>query len=367
MSELTPRARALLEAARNNHGPNQDDRDRVLAGLHVSLGIAGALPVLCDTTPANAVSSSGPQLVQPPLPHAPSIPPPPPALPQVLVKPAASKALGFGKLLAWKAGKVYLATLVIGGTVAGVSMMPRGDDAARARRGAAIVAPREEQPKAALEPAVVEAAAEAAPMVAAAAIEAPAAEAPAAEAPAVMAARAEAARTDGVAPTADVQRAAEKRASTREARVAAVSTAPGRTARSARSHSRHQSRRRAREERELLSQDNTPEPKHAEKPVEEATTATALGVANPPSPELALIRSALTSLRDHDSLQALRLLDEHAARYPSGAFGTERRALHVVALCAAGRTEEGARERAQFLKTSGDSPIAARVRSACPR
>jgi hypothetical protein len=332
MSELSPKARALLEAARSKHGPSADDRERVLAGLHASLGIGA---VLSDAGAASA-SSSGPQLVQPP--PSPSLPPPPPEL---LAQTAASKAAGWSKLLAWKAGKIYLATLVIGGSAVGVSMVPRADESVVARKSAAIVAPPSQsepgiaQPRTVIEERVVgERAVDERPL----------------EQPA-LAVR---------APEPVAVRAAPKT--------------------QARTRVRNE-RRHKRQERELLAQNNVPsasnvisastapsaapEPQPLEK--KDEPVAVALGVAGPPSPELSLIRAALTSLRDRDSLQALRLLDEHAARYPTGAFSTERRALRVVALCAAGRSEEGARERALFLKTAGDSPIAARVRSACTR
>ena len=85
----------------------------------------------------------------------------------------------------------------------------------------------------------------------------------------------------------------------------------------------------------------------------------------PPAPELELIRRAMTSLRDRDPGRALALLDEHERTYPSGAFATERRGLHVVALCAAGKLLEGRSEQASFLRSDGSSPIAARVRRAC--
>jgi hypothetical protein len=70
-------------------------------------------------------------------------------------------------------------------------------------------------------------------------------------------------------------------------------------------------------------------------------------------------------VRDGDGQQALSSLAEHAARYPSSAFSTERRGLRVLALCAAGRTADGEREQTAFLREAGGSPIAARVRSAC--
>jgi hypothetical protein len=347
MNELSPKARALLEAARRNHGPNDDERERVLAGLHASLGIAGALPALLDASTANA-SVSGPQPV---VPHAPSVPPPPPLVPEILVQPAASKALGWSKLLAWKAGKVYLATLVLGGSAVGVSMVPRGEDDESSRRSAAMIAPSEAR-------ATTGAAAEGAQALPRKNDEAPVARS--------VVPTNEAARSQ-VAPASDA-RAVEPASELRAPKVEVRTKSEARmSARSVRTHARHESRRRVREERSLLAQNIAPEVVEP-KPIAPAEdVAAAVGIGSPPAPELALIRAALTSLRDHDSAQALRLLDEHAARYPSGAFGTERRALHVVALCAAGRLEEGSRERAQFLKTSGDSPIAARVRSACPR
>lgn len=358
MSELSPKARALLEAARKNHGPNEDERERVLAGLHVSLGIAGALPMLTDASPANA-TASGPQLAQP---HAPSLPPPPP--PVIAPQAAASKAFGWSKLAAWKAGKVYLATLVIGGSAVGVSMVPGADDDVQARRTAAMVAPQE---------AVAEA-----PVVEAAAIELPTIEEPAVDAPVerevVERPTLERAAVEhaAVEPARASREVALREVASREVAPREVASREGQSAhvaaRLSRSQARQENRRRARAEREILAQPPVALPVEEPKPVAPAQDlATAVGVGSPPSPELALIRAALTSLRDHDSNQALRLLDEHAARYPSGAFSTERRALHVVALCAAGRTDEGARERTQFLKASGDSPIAARVRSACPR
>jgi hypothetical protein len=363
MSELSPKARALLDAARRNHGPSEDDRDRVLAGLHASLGVAGALPTLLDASTATA-STSGPQPV---VPHAPSVPPPPPPLvPDVLVQPAASKALGWSKLLAWKAGKVYLATLVIGGSAVGVSMMPRGEDDASTRRSAAMVAPREArepEPAAQDNGGVQSAAAPSAQAHGEAPSVAPSVSASAnsnavdAERATVGEPHARAARSSAIKSEARAIKS-EARATKSEARV---------STRLARTHARQESRRRVREERALLAQNNVPGPSEPKPSAPAEDVAAAVGVGSPPSPELALIRAALTSLRDHDSAQALRLLDEHAARYPSGAFGTERQALHVVALCAAGRHEEGSRERAQFLKTAGDSPIAARVRSACPR
>jgi hypothetical protein len=376
MSELSPRARALLEAARRNHGPSEDERDRVLMGLHASLGIAAVLPTLADASIASA-GTSGPQLVQPAAPAAPM----PQLDPTALLGQAANtsalggsslgtSSLGWSKLFAWKAGKVWLASLVIGGSAAvGISALPAShpqtEEALSARKSSALVAPSKgNKGDAPVEP-VAPVAPEQVELVAPAPAREEVVPAPAVDpsvAPATVTARAVAA----AAPARDEPQLQLAVASAVAVREPSISTRSQRSARAQARLTRQVSRRARREqarERELLA----PKPV-AEEPIAQpvAEEPPAPSLSPPPSPELALIRAALTSLRDHDSMQALRLLDEHAARYPNGAFANERRGLHAIAQCAAGRYEDGSRERAAFLKTAGKSPIAARVRSACP-
>ncbi|MET0341932.1 MAG: hypothetical protein ABW252_13080 [Polyangiales bacterium] len=81
--------------------------------------------------------------------------------------------------------------------------------------------------------------------------------------------------------------------------------------------------------------------------------------------EMTLIGRALAHLRDREPQRTLTLLDEHAEHYPNGKFATERKGLRVLALCAAGRIEEGRRARAAFLRELARAPIAVRVREAC--
>lgn len=81
--------------------------------------------------------------------------------------------------------------------------------------------------------------------------------------------------------------------------------------------------------------------------------------------ELALIRGALLSLRDGSPMRALSLLGEHAIQYPRGVFASERRGLRVIALCTAGRLDEGREQRKVFLREEGASPMAERVRNSC--
>ncbi len=81
--------------------------------------------------------------------------------------------------------------------------------------------------------------------------------------------------------------------------------------------------------------------------------------------ELALIGVAQSSLGAGRAEAALASLDEHARRFPSGALSLERRALRALALCAAGRRDEGRVEAEAFALRAAGSPLADRVASAC--
>ena len=81
--------------------------------------------------------------------------------------------------------------------------------------------------------------------------------------------------------------------------------------------------------------------------------------------EVALMRDAQVALRAGNAPRALRLVDEHAQRYPFGALAEEREALRVFALCDLGRTAEAGAEATIFLSAHPQSPIADRVRSSC--
>ncbi len=59
--------------------------------------------------------------------------------------------------------------------------------------------------------------------------------------------------------------------------------------------------------------------------------------------ETALLESARGKIRDSDPKAALRMLDEHQARFPRGLLAAERKATRVKALCAAGRATEAER------------------------
>jgi hypothetical protein len=81
--------------------------------------------------------------------------------------------------------------------------------------------------------------------------------------------------------------------------------------------------------------------------------------------EAELLRRADESLRAGSAVLALAALDEHAARFPSGALVQEREAERVVVLCALGRTQDARTAAGAFLRSWPRSPLAARVRSSC--
>lgn len=85
--------------------------------------------------------------------------------------------------------------------------------------------------------------------------------------------------------------------------------------------------------------------------------------------ETALLRRAQAALAAHTATSAddaLAALDEHARRFPSGTLAEERDATRALALCAAGRVAEAQSAARSFLAAHPTSPLAHRVRSACP-
>jgi TolA-binding protein len=82
--------------------------------------------------------------------------------------------------------------------------------------------------------------------------------------------------------------------------------------------------------------------------------------------ELKLLSEARDGLKSGNTTLATERVQEHERRYPAGILAMEARALGVDALCAAGRREAAREAAAAFLKRWPESPLAARVRSACP-
>ena len=125
MTELPPEAAALLADAQRRHGPSQADRERVLTSLHESLGIGAAAAIAAGsaaTASATAAAAEGASLAP--------------------VAAGGAKGALFGwksAVLTWKASKVMLATVAIGGAVGvGTATLKPALDATPAARSAQV-------------------------------------------------------------------------------------------------------------------------------------------------------------------------------------------------------------------------------------
>lgn len=81
--------------------------------------------------------------------------------------------------------------------------------------------------------------------------------------------------------------------------------------------------------------------------------------------ELGLIRRAHAAANAGNHMEALRILGEHASRFPSGSLAVEREGARAISLCGAGRTTEGRPLAERFLRTHPGSPLRGRVSRAC--
>ena len=81
--------------------------------------------------------------------------------------------------------------------------------------------------------------------------------------------------------------------------------------------------------------------------------------------EVKLVNGAQAALRAGDTKRALELLNEHAARFPSGKLATLRQVTHMMALCQSGHTQQARQEAANFLVKNPSSPFAERVSGIC--
>jgi hypothetical protein len=79
-----------------------------------------------------------------------------------------------------------------------------------------------------------------------------------------------------------------------------------------------------------------------------------------------LLRDVRAALAAGQSDRALSLLEAREANAASGVFAEEREAAKIVTLCELGRPEARV-AAARFLKAHATSPLAERVRRACPR
>jgi hypothetical protein len=77
--------------------------------------------------------------------------------------------------------------------------------------------------------------------------------------------------------------------------------------------------------------------------------------------ELDLLDGARGALATGETSTALRLVEEHATRFPSGAFVVERDVIRIDALVAAGRTDEAVRSARKFLARHPGSAQTGRI------
>ena len=102
-------------------------------------------------------------------------------------------------------------------------------------------------------------------------------------------------------------------------------------------------------------------PAHAEPPAPAPRTAASLAA------EAQLLLEANHALETGDAATALRLLDDHARRFPASELEPERSADRVLAMCSLGRVADARHDAALFLAAHPAGPLAARVRSSCGR
>ena len=81
--------------------------------------------------------------------------------------------------------------------------------------------------------------------------------------------------------------------------------------------------------------------------------------------EVAILSRAGADLHSGRAAAALKTLEEHQRKFPSGALSQERVAARVQALCALGRMKEAEAELKRLSKLSPRSPHEARARKAC--
>jgi hypothetical protein len=84
-----------------------------------------------------------------------------------------------------------------------------------------------------------------------------------------------------------------------------------------------------------------------------------------PEPELRALREARDDLRAGRPARAYRRLEDFNRQSPAGMLAQERHALTAIALCQAQPGREAQDRAAEFLRRSPESPLAARVKSAC--
>jgi hypothetical protein len=101
----------------------------------------------------------------------------------------------------------------------------------------------------------------------------------------------------------------------------------------------------------------------ASKPALAAPKSSASGAVL--SAEARALADAQRALREGRNSEALSRIEQQESQFASGELGQERRAAKIVALCALGRVTEARALALRFLADSPRSPLAARIRATC--
>jgi hypothetical protein len=81
--------------------------------------------------------------------------------------------------------------------------------------------------------------------------------------------------------------------------------------------------------------------------------------------EMRLLNAAQSSLRSGDPREALRLLDEHASRFPASKLADARAVTRLTTLCNLGQATQARQDADRFLAEHPGSPFAERVKKVC--
>lgn len=106
--------------------------------------------------------------------------------------------------------------------------------------------------------------------------------------------------------------------------------------------------------------------KSNKRPSATGTSASEERAAPPLDSELSLLRQAREDLRTGAPGSAYQRLVDYDRRYGKGPLWQERQALSAVALCQWRPGPQAQARAAEFLRNAPQSPLADRVRSACP-
>jgi hypothetical protein len=109
-----------------------------------------------------------------------------------------------------------------------------------------------------------------------------------------------------------------------------------------------------------------PEPNRARAlPVQAGAQGSSVAQSGTLTEETHLLDQAQLALRSGDTDRTLALIEEHDRRFGAGLLREEAHAARVLALCRAGRVEDGRARAEEFTREFPGSPLLPRVRRVC--